>query len=374
MGAFVCYKLPHASGYVRMEVSGDPEVLTDWSELRGRGFVVAPFEPSADCPIVVFRTTQHSTPTTHHHPSTSQPLNFSTISTSQPLNFSTISTSQPLNLSTSQPFPTHHPTPTPRGGFPDVSERERYAADFARFHAELCGGGMEKLVLSRSSVVECVDDVDVMELFERACVLYEGQFVALFSSAQTGTWLMATPEFLLEGSGRDWRTMALAGTRRRGEPREAWSEKECREQGLVTAYLTERIGRLTKDFWVEGPHSVEAGHLLHLRTDIGFRLPAAVGVGRLVSLLHPTPAVCGLPADEAKRFILANESHARGYYSGFCGLLDERETRLWVSLRCMMISGRQCRLYAGGGLLAESDEQTEWEETVAKLETMLRVL
>ena len=95
----------------------------------------------------------------------------------------------------------------------------------------------------------------------------------------------------------------------------------------------------------------------------------------MLHALHPSPAVCGLPKREAFHFILHNESVPRRYYSGFQGLLGVGGmTHLYVSLRCMSIHPNHYRLYAGGGLLSDSDEESEWQETEAKLNTMRNVL
>ena len=98
-------------------------------------------------------------------------------------------------------------------------------------------------------------------------------------------------------------------------------------------------------------------------------------VGALLDVLHPTPAVCGLPKREAFNFILDNERVSRQYYSGFMGpLLMNDSTHLYVSLRCMHICDHQYQLYAGGGLLPDSVEEQEWQETEAKMETMRNLL
>ena len=98
-----------------------------------------------------------------------------------------------------------------------------------------------------------------------------------------------------------------------------------------------------------------AGALSHLKTDFQFSLKDNKGLGDLLKVLHPTPAVCGLPKEEAYRFILQNEGYDRRYYSGFIGWLDpEGRTDIYVNLRCMHIEDEQLTLYAGGGLLALS--------------------
>ena len=107
----------------------------------------------------------------------------------------------------------------------------------------------------------------------------------------------------------------------------------------------------------KGPQTATAGELAHLRTDIRFALPSTGMLGSLLRALHPTPAVCGLPKDEAFRFIGAHEGYDRSYYAGFLGRLSPGgHTALYVNLRCMACSGETgaFRLYAGGGLLPES--------------------
>ncbi|EKC80440.1 protein containing Chorismate binding protein, partial [human gut metagenome] len=99
-------------------------------------------------------------------------------------------------------------------------------------------------------------------------------------------------------------------------------------------------------------------------------------LGDVLDALYPTPAVCGIPKDEARRFILQYEHQSRKYYSGFVGPISPKgKTHLYVSLRCMnILDDGSCELYAGGGLLKESEMEKEWKETEAKMQTILSVL
>ena len=91
--------------------------------------------------------------------------------------------------------------------------------------------------------------------------------------------------------------------------------------------------------------------------------------------LHPTPAVCGLPKEEAYRFIIDTENYDRSYYSGIIGwLAPEGDTTLYVNLRCMRIDKDTATLYAGGGILPTSEAESEWEETQHKMDTMRNIL
>ncbi len=264
-------------------------------------------------------------------------------------------------------------------------ERTAYAADFAAFHLALQRGQFDKLVLARSHTAPTGTPPHCMQLFAKAVRQNPNCFVALVSTPLTGTWITATPETLVQLQHGRYRTMALAGTQPfdpaggDGALRTLrWNDKNRREQACVADYLRRRLEAMGIGYAEGTPTTVRAGSLAHIKTDFTF---AAASVPALTPLqiamrLHPTPAVCGLPATEAKRFILQHEHTDRRYYSGFCGPTDTAagEAHLFVTLRCMRIGRTHCTLYAGGGLLAESAEEDEWTETANKMLAMRKVL
>lgn len=340
---FAVYRLPHED-YATLvcQTDGEPVELQSCAELNGRrGFVVAPFEVKPGQPILVIRPDEVSR----------QEIQPSTLHL-QP---------SALNL---QPSTLH------------------YAIDFANYHAQLTQGSFRKIVLARCADEQTPVAIDPMQLFYHACQLYPRMFIALVSTPQSGIWLTATPEILLEGSGREWRTIALAGTMKlvgdqlSGEGENVtWTTKNIEEQRIVATYIAECLEQFTGNFREEGPRTVRAADLVHLRSDFTFTLPTNGRIGDLLQSLHPTPAVCGLPKRDAFQFIVSNEHTPRRYYSGFMGPLDIQDsTNLYVSLRCMNIEGNRYHLFAGGGLLKDSTEEQEWQETEAKLETMRRLL
>lgn len=271
--------------------------------------------------------------------------------------------------------------------------RTIYGQDFRCFYRQLQCKRFAKIVLARSEDVFYQPPCNAEALFLDACRRYPRLCIMYVSTPFTGDWLMATPEILLDGNGVSWHTMALAGTIKRDafQPDNtpmstirksentvysaSWSDKNKHEQKLVATYIQQCLQPFVKQLTMQGPYTVQAGNLLHLRSDFTFALNDIKKVGTLLEALHPTPAVCGLPKHEAQQFILENEHIHRGYYSGFAGWLNpKRETHLYVSLRCMQITNACYRLYAGGGLLSDSIEQQEWEETVAKMETMKKII
>lgn len=260
--------------------------------------------------------------------------------------------------------------------FPTSEPTENYRKAFDQFVSAVRSGNFQKLVLSRSCDVE-MHKQDSVELFQKACLLYPQAMVYLFHTPQTGSWLGATPELLLAGDETQLRTIALAGTLKNNSPKgfslSDWGEKERLEQNIVADFIRERIagfGRC-KDEW--GPYSISAGHISHLRTDFYFTMEREA-TAPFLSAIHPTPATCGLPKEEALQFILDHEGIDRTYFAGYLGFIDADRTNLFVNLRCMRLSDHNATLYAGGGILSTSDVTAEWNETEEKMNTLKRVL
>ena len=154
-----------------------------------------------------------------------------------------------------------------------------------------------------------------------------------------------------------------------------WSRKNREEQAYVADYIRRILQRYAEALTECAPYTARAGQVVHLKTDFGFRLPSTHCLGDLLHELHPTPAVCGLPKEDAFRFIPLNEGYERSYYSGFVGMLDPGgETHLYVNLRCMALGTGAATLYAGGGILASSDAASEWDETAEKMKTMQSII
>lgn len=262
-----------------------------------------------------------------------------------------------------------------RKGICTDGNRMQYAEDYKVFHDAILGGKVNKAVLARSCVLEVDDTQDLSSLFRKACLLYPDSFVALIDTVASGAWLMATPEVLLEKTGGRWHTMALAGTMTEREAEnDNWSEKNMAEQRYVALYIRDMLKDFTDGISEVGPFTVKAGCVSHLRTDFFFDMKESAVPCSLVSALHPTPAVCGMPKESALTLIRNGEHVDRKYYSGFSGFLGDDEFRLYVTLRCMNIRGNKVELFAGGGIMADSSEEDEWKETQRKMNAMLNVL
>jgi isochorismate synthase len=282
--------------------------------------------------------------------------------------------------------------PTPAGplGWYQSAQPAPPAATEAEYQALVRAGvaaiatkQVVKVVTSRAAHRPLLPGFDPLNSFEALVRQHPRAFVSLVSVPGVGTWLGATPEVLAEvtADGR-FCTMALAGTQPLcpGEaPQDAiWRQKEIEEQALVARYIVSCFKQLRlRDYHEQGPRTVAAGQLLHLRTDFEVNLqsvphPTALGTDML-RLLHPTSAVGGMPRLAALGFIRQHEGYDRAYYSGFLGPVNVAGpgiSRLYVNLRCLQVRATEAILYAGTGLTIDSDPAREWQETELKMQTV----
>ena len=290
--AFAYYRLPHQQEIHLVRQCGEAAPVSGgFSALDGvRGFVIAPFCLSDDCPMCWILPDEER-----------------------------LSDMRDESLMRTWCDEACADMSGMRHGVPTEDARTEYGRSFNRFHQAVCQGRFEKLVLARQDT-QRDRGAHPVTLFLRACQCYPRMFISLFYTPQCGLWLTATPELLLEREADAWHTVALAGTMRNQDmDTPVWSMKNRGEQLIVADYVARLLGGFADSICQTEPQTVHAAHLLHLRTDFRFTLREDVSVGSLVEALHPTPAVCGLPKEAARAFILEQEPCRRRYYSGFAG-------------------------------------------------------
>lgn len=242
-------------------------------------------------------------------------------------------------------------------------------------------GAFRKVVLSRKETVT-LTAFDLETVFKKLVSFYPTAFKYCFYHPKIGLWLGATPEQFLKINQKAIQTVALAGTQVAGSNATVtWPEKEQEEQRLVTEFISSGLQDKVSEMTVSSPYSYRAGNLWHIKTDISATVKSQKAIGEIISALHPTSAVCGLPKAEAKAFILKNENYDREYYSGFLGELNidlatfrTQQSDLFVNLRCMKIVEHAAELFIGCGITKDSQPTDEFMETVNKSMTMKKVL
>jgi isochorismate synthase len=245
-----------------------------------------------------------------------------------------------------------------------------YNAKFKKLQSEIASGRFKKVILSRTKMVDTKQEA--LTIFNQLNGAHSNTFNYVISNSKIGTWIAATPELLLSTDGSNLKTMALAGTKTAAE---TWSKKEFEEQKFVTDTIVDNLNEANcRNINLDGPKTTHAGKIEHLLTNISAKMPHESGWIKVLEGLHPTPAVCGIPTTEAKQYIPKLEGYNREFYAGFIGIMKGNKKDFFVNLRCMQLHENSAKLYVGGGITAQSDQDAEWEETERKGQTLARVL
>jgi isochorismate synthase len=242
-------------------------------------------------------------------------------------------------------------------------------------------GGLEKVVLAREVIVDADEPFDRMAILARLRAAYPGCFVT-----HVDGFVGASPELLVSRTGDVVRAQPMAGT----APRGGDPASDARLAASLLASPTYRhehqvtidevhdtlLGWCSYVDFEPEPSVVAVANLQHLATLVEGRLSRpAPSVLELVAALHPTPAVAGRPRRAAIDWIAAHEGFDRGRYAGTVGWVDAAGNGQWaVSVRCAEIEGSTARVFAGNGIVAGSDPDTELVETQVKLQALLGAL
>ncbi|CAA9471191.1 MAG: Isochorismate synthase @ Menaquinone-specific isochorismate synthase [uncultured Solirubrobacteraceae bacterium] len=281
-------------------------------------------------------------------------------------------------------LPLIDPAPAGRFRIASAAPPEHYEAAVARAVSEIRAGEYDKVVLAREVLVQAPSAHDAAAVFGVLRSSFDSCYV--FCAGRGDAALVgASPELLVRRTGLRAQTVALAGsTRRSADPgvdahlaeRLLHSAKDLQEHAIVTRQISRALR--PHSLWVAAPDEpviIKVANIQHLATPIRAQLIRPVSVVELAGCLHPTPAVGGAPHAEATRRIPELESLDRGWYAGPVGWTDANEDgEFCVALRCALLRGDEARLYAGVGVVADSDPAAELAETEDKLAALLPVL
>ena len=252
------------------------------------------------------------------------------------------------------------------------TNKEEHRAEIDAIQTALRENGGGKIIAARIIVEE--GSVSVADTFFNLCQQNPNAFVFCFNTPQTGCWIGASPELLLESRRGLFPTMALAGTRP-ADSEGPWDEKNIEEQRMVTDFIEDMLATHNIKSETGETFTFSAGKVEHICTPISGETEEAFSSSRLSELLHslsPTPALCGLPRELALKVISSQENGDRGCYGGFCGpYRSPQDFQFQVILRCARIEQKRFCLYAGGGITLKSSPESEWKETELKATTLL---
>ncbi|MGH9216372.1 MAG: isochorismate synthase [Acidimicrobiales bacterium] len=258
---------------------------------------------------------------------------------------------------------------------------EDWCALVERATKAMAGGTLHKVVLARQIDIAADRPIDRLAVLERLRSAYPGCHIVSLAG-----FVAASPELLVSVAGDIVRSHPMAGTAPRGgDP--------TTDQRLAASLLASAKDRQEHQITIDMVHDtllpwcsyldyeaepsvVAVANVQHLATMVEGRLSQpAPSVLELMAALHPTPAVAGWPRDDAVAWIAEHEGFDRRRYAGTAGWVDSSGNGTWaVSVRCAEIDGSAARVWAGNGIVADSDPATELAETRSKLQALLSAI
>jgi menaquinone-specific isochorismate synthase len=244
-------------------------------------------------------------------------------------------------------------------------------------------GDLTKVVLSRQKTLYSERPFSLESVLDRLLTSYPECAVFGFDNGDA-SFVGATPETLIRLEGETLSLLCLAGTTARGATIEEdeqlalkllQSTKQRREHTTVVSTIAEALGEACYGLqWDTTPWVTKLDTVQHLASRFTGRSRKPGGIFHLVSLLHPTPAVGGVPKEEALETIRRLEGD-RGWYAAPIGWTDCRgEGEFNVAIRSALLRANQATLFAGSGIVRGSDPDQEFQETELKFQPLLRAL
>ncbi len=265
-----------------------------------------------------------------------------------------------------------------------VPEHDIFIDMVAQAVAATQRGDLDKVVLSRLMDIVAEQPVDTAALMQRIVAQNPNSYHFHLPLPDGGALVGASPELMIRKQGRQFSSCPLAGSapRHRDPQRDQasgdslmHSAKDRHEHKLVTDAMRATLQPRSRLLSVpETPSLLTTATLWHLATQIqGDVLDDRENALSLACLLHPTPALSGFPHQRAQALIQRLEPFERQLFGGIVGWCDDQGNGEWVvTIRCGTVNGPRVRLFAGAGIVADSQPESEWRETGVKLDTMLR--
>lgn len=249
---------------------------------------------------------------------------------------------------------------------------------------EIRSDKVKKIVMAREMRIRLSKEAEIAPLINRLIETQSDCYVFAYELNES-CFVGATPERLVEISGKQLLSTCLAGTSPRGK--DAEEDNEIRDalfndpkNRSEHAYVVEMIRKNIVDYCTslniaDEPTVLQLKNLQHLYTPVTAQLKETTSVIDIVERLHPTPALGGEPSEAALRFIRDREKLDRGWYGAPLGWMDSNEnSEFIVAIRSGLFQGKEASLFAGVGIMKDSDMDLEYEETNVKFSPMLQAM
>ncbi len=263
-----------------------------------------------------------------------------------------------------------------------IPDKEKWTAMINNALEKINSGDIEKIVLSRKKIVKNRLQWNLYAILNKLNMLAEESFLFFYKIDDALAFIGRSPERLFKLKKNELTVESIAGTRPRGKTEEEdrkWEEellnspKELEEQRIVSRFIRERMDRFCKNVEVrENEVILKLQNLQHIKTLFAGEAVENINLLDLISSFHPTPAVGGHPKEAIQRLIPRLEPFQRGWYAAPIGWVRKGEGNFAVGIRSALINGRDLHIFAGAGIVKQSNPDDEWKETDNKMDNFLK--
>ncbi|OPZ23932.1 MAG: Isochorismate synthase EntC [bacterium ADurb.BinA186] len=240
----------------------------------------------------------------------------------------------------------------------------------------------KKVVIGRRTTRSLSMPFDPVQLFFRLKRAPHA-FLFMFDSGQGSTFFGASPELLYRRIGQNFETESLAGTRARSLNRDIdeqlrqellESSKDKSEHFFVSNHIEDRLREFgISDLFTSKIEIMALPFVQHLHRRYHGRIEHGLSDDKIMTALHPTPAVCGINSLWAKQFIREHEGFDRGFFAAPIGYIGKNSAEFAVAIRSALYRASELHIYAAGGIVPGSIPEQEWEELNNKQKNILSI-
>lgn len=245
-------------------------------------------------------------------------------------------------------------------------------------------GELKKIVLARKKIITSEEPWSPAQVLAALAAIRENSFTFLYQVEEEVAFLGRSPERLFRMDNGRISAEAIAGTRPRGktpfddqrlEAELLNSPKELEEHRFVAAFIEARMRRLCAEVWAESREEIlKLKNVQHLITRYSGRSLNDSSPLAVAGAFHPTPAVGGLPQEEIRACLRHYEPFRRGWYAAPIGWMNRKNADFAVGIRSALVSGKALHIFAGAGIVSQSNAHAEWKETEKKMDNFAALL
>ncbi|OLS19435.1 MAG: Salicylate biosynthesis isochorismate synthase [Candidatus Heimdallarchaeota archaeon LC_2] len=242
---------------------------------------------------------------------------------------------------------------------------------------------LEKLVLANSKILQLSKSINIGNCLDYLLKNYSEAYIFALEIEESNIFISATPELLVHKSNGKLISDAIAGSRPRGigydedlklENDLLLSKKDRKEHKFVVEQIIKKLTDAgLQKIKTNEPYVVKLKNIQHLKAEINADCDKSLP--ELIQILHPTAAVGGVPSEQALHNIIILENMDRGWYASPVGWITcEDSGKFVVAIRSALVKDLKVVLYAGAGIVSDSDADAEWKEIGVKFEPMMKAL